>query len=298
MTFKIPQEEALLGERELRNVKFKKQNEGYASSTQADQGSVIEFIPMHFKNTPVITFLAFLDDIKDNIKQTFTPQQPYGRSDPIQVWKSSDRVITLSFKIPSSSEEMGLRNINNLSWLLASSYPTYDIAECANSVAATPLYRVKFANIIANTNNNSGLLCAIPGFNVVHDFKEGVIHIHSAKTKKLVTNAGFPTQAGEIIVAKTITVSCTLNVLHEHSLGWDATTGEWRGSHTAGYPYGFGLLKDAGDPASKGPGGTAESSDTGGATAKASAGVEGREQAASANANFTDKQAQEFVYGK
>ena len=103
MTFKIPQEEALLGERELRNVKFKKQNEGYASSTQADQGSVIEFIPMHFKNTPVITFLAFLDDIKDNIKQTFTPQQPYGRSDPIQVWKSSDRVITLSFKIDKNN---------------------------------------------------------------------------------------------------------------------------------------------------------------------------------------------------
>ena len=101
MTFKIPQEEALLGERELRNVKFKKQNEGYASSTQADQGSVIEFIPMHFKNTPVISFVAFLDGIKDRVAQDFTPNQPYGRMDPIQVWKSSSRVITFNFKIVS-----------------------------------------------------------------------------------------------------------------------------------------------------------------------------------------------------
>jgi len=297
MGFKFAFEKGLLGENSLTNVKFKKQDEGYASSTQAEQGSVVEFIPMHFKNSPVITFIAFLDSIKDNIKQTFTPQQPYGRSDPIQMWKSSDRQIQFGFKIVSSDEEMALRNVNNLSWLVASSYPTYAEAECANSVAASPLYRVKYANIIANTNNRSGLLCAIPGFNVTHDFKDGVIHIHSGDVKKLSTNAGFPTQANEIIVARTISVDCTMNVLHEHSLGWDATTGEWRGGSTAGWPYGFGLVKDAGDPLSKGPDAPAGSSDTGPGKTADSTTVAGREEAAAESANFTDAQAQKFVKG-
>ena len=49
MGFRISHERALLGENQLGNVKFKKQNEGYTSSTQANQGTVIEFIPIHFK---------------------------------------------------------------------------------------------------------------------------------------------------------------------------------------------------------------------------------------------------------
>jgi hypothetical protein len=286
MPFKIPEEIGLLGESKLGNVKFKGANEPLDSSREAEQGSVIEFIPIHYKNTPVISFIAFLGDIKDDIKQTFQPEQPFGRTDPIQIWKASSRVITLNFKIPSSDEEMALRNINNLSWLMASSYPTYEKSQCATSIVATPLYRVKFANIIANTNNRNGILCAIPGFSVSHELKNGAIHVHSAAMKSLAEEAGFPTQAKEIIVARTISVSCTLNVLHEHSLGWDVTTGEWRGGGKSGYPYGFGLVKDAGDPQSKGSGGTAHSSDTGAATAGNSTSTDSRESAAAAEKNL------------
>ena len=286
MGYTILQEKALLGENQLGNVKFKKQNEGFDSSTQANQGTVIEFIPVHFKNTPVITFIAFLDDIKDNVKQTFTPQQPFGRTDPIQVWKGASRDISLSFKIVSSDEEVALRNINNLSWLMASSYPTYEVTDCATSIAASPLYRVKYANIIANTNDNNGLLCAIPGFNVTHDFKDGAIHIRSSAVKKLSKAAGFPSQADEIIVARTINVTCTLNVLHEHSLGWSYTTGEWRGGPKDGYPYGFGMVKDAGSPGSKGADATATSTDIGTSAATNGASTAAKEQGAAIAKNF------------
>tara|TARA_R100001079_G_scaffold110563_1_gene86464 strand:- start:862 stop:1728 length:867 start_codon:yes stop_codon:yes gene_type:complete len=266
MSFKVPTEIGLLGEKELRNVPIKSQDAGYGSSRQANQGAVIEFIPMHIKNTPVISFIAFLQDIKDNVRQEFTPTQPFGRTDPIQIWKSSTRTISLSFSIVSSDEEMALRNLNNLNWLVASSYPTYETAECANSIAATPLFRVKYANIIANTQNRNGLLCSIGGFNVTHELKNGAIHIHAGTVADLAKGAGFPSQADEILVAREITVGCELTVLHESSLGWDATTGEWRGNSKAGYPYGFGVIKDAGNPTSKGPGGTAESTDTKAAT--------------------------------
>ena len=289
MGFKIATEAALLGESKLGNVKFKKQNDGFTPSSQAQKGAVIEFIPMHFKNTPVIKFIAFIDDIKDNIKQDFTPQQPFGRTDPIQIWKSSSRDISLNFKILSSDEEMALRNLNNLSWLIASSYPTYEKSQCANSLAASPLYRVKLGNLIANVHNRAGLLCAINGFNVSHDLKGGVIHIHSTKAKNLADGAGFPTQAQEILVAKTITVSCQLNVLHEHSLGWDSTTGEWRGGSKQGYPYGFGVIKDAGTPGSAGAGGTATSTDASVAAATNGASTAARQEGAAIAKNLGAK---------
>ena len=262
MSFKVPSEIGLLGEKELRNVPIKSQDAGYGSSRQANQGAVIEFIPMHIKNTPVISFIAYLQEIKDNIKQEFTPSQPFGRTDPIQIWKSSVRTINLNFSIVSSDEEMALRNLNHLNWLVASSYPTYSTVACANSIAATPLYRVKYANIIANTQNRNGLLCSIGGFDVSHDLKHGAIHVHASTVADLAKSAGFPSQADEILVAREITVGCQLTVLHESSLGWDSTTGEWRGGARDGYPYGFGVIKDAGNPTSKGPGGTAESTDT------------------------------------
>ena len=287
MSFRIPSEKSLLGENQLGNVKFKKPGEPATSSNQANQGAVIEFIPIHFKNTPVISFIAFLDNIQDQVTQNFQEVQPFGRMDPIQVWRGSRRSIKLEFKIPSSDYDMALRNINNLSWLMASSYPTYEESQCANSISASPLYRVKFANIIANTNKGrSGLLCAIPGFSVNHDFKDGAIHIHSSHVKKLAKEAKFPTQANEILVARTINVSCELKVLHEHSLGWDTTTGEWRGGSKAGWPYGFGLVKDAGNPQSKGPGSTATSTDTGAATAGNSTTTAARENAAAAEKNL------------
>tara|TARA_Y100000310_G_scaffold345007_1_gene461127 strand:+ start:3025 stop:3924 length:900 start_codon:yes stop_codon:yes gene_type:complete len=269
MSFKIASEVGLLGESQLANVPFKGPNAGFDSSVQADAGTKIEFIPIHFKNVPVISFIAYMDDIKDTINQAVQSTQPYGRPDPIRVWKSADRKIALSIKILSSSREMALRNLNNLNWLLASSYPTYDssFCGCATSIAASPLFRVKYANLITNVSNHNGLLCVIPSFSVTHEFKSGVIHVRrsdmSAPPKgertgaSLLRSAGFSTQAENYIVATKIGLSCTLEVVHEHSLGWDLATGEWRGGKASGYPYGLGLTKDTSDPpSSSGAGGS------------------------------------------
>ena len=122
MGFIIPHERGLLRENQLGNVSFKKQNEGYTTSAQANQGAVIEFIPMHFKNTPVISFIAFLDDIKDNVKQTFTPQQPFGRMDPIQTFKRTGRKISFGWDVIAGSLDEAHENQQRVSLLLQMLY--------------------------------------------------------------------------------------------------------------------------------------------------------------------------------
>ncbi len=270
MSFKIASEVGLLGETKFTNVPFKGPGAGFDSSVQADAGTKIEFIPVHFKNVPVISFIAYMDSIKDTINQGVQPTQPYGRLDPIRVWKSSDRKITLNINILSSSEEMAIRNLNNLNWLLASSYPTYDssVCGCSSAVAASPMFRVKYANLITNMNNHSGLLCVIPSFGITHEFKHGVIHVRpddpvtyapNKVDRSLLSAAGFPVQSGNYVIATKIGLSCTREVVHEHSLGWDLETGEWRGGKASGYPYGLGLVKNANDPpSSTGAGGSTD----------------------------------------
>lgn len=281
MSFRISSEIGLLGESQLANVPFKGEGEGLESSVQAAAGAKIEFIPIHFKNVPVISFIAYMGDIKDTITQGVNSTQPYGRPDPIRVWKSSDRKITLAIDILSSSQEMALRNLNNLNWLLASSYPTYDssVCGCSSAVAASPMYRVKYANLISNVNNHSGLLCVIPSFSVTHDFKSGVILVRpgvNSTDKDLLRDAGFPTQSDNYVIATKISLSCALEVVHEHSLGWDLHSGEWRGGKSSGYPYGLGLVKSTSDPPSSA--GSGGSTDQGGGFTEAELASLQREQ--------------------
>ena len=161
------------------NVKFK--DGDFESSAAAADGALLEIIPVHIKNPPVIQFLAFLDNIKDEIKQDTSEETAFGRTSPYYIWKGSRRNINISLNIPSTSIASGLNNLNNLNWLYASTYPTYSETENATSVAATPLFRVRYANLIASpTNDGQGALCSINGLTVTHDLEQGVMHIESA----------------------------------------------------------------------------------------------------------------------
>ena len=230
---------ANLGESKLQNVDFRNNN-----SPEADAGLVIEFMPVHVKNAPVIKFMAFLTNLQEDFSQAFSQQQPYGRLDPYYIWQNSKRSITLGWDIVSSSRDMALRNLNNLNWFLASQYPAYKDAESATSIAATPIFRVKYANLISSVKDRNGLLCIIENVSVNPELKSGFISIDMSSTDKDIRDeSGFPKQADKILVPKNIGLSCTLNVVHETSLGWDVNTGEWRGQTRDGFPYGFGVLR-------------------------------------------------------
>jgi hypothetical protein len=106
---------ALSGEKStFQNVKFKKTD--FGNSSGAETGTILEIIPVHIKNPPVIQFISYLDNISDKFSPNFTSVQPFGRPDPYHVWKSNTRSITVGFTIPSSSVTSGLDNLNNLSW--------------------------------------------------------------------------------------------------------------------------------------------------------------------------------------
>ena len=233
----------------LRNVEFKKND--FENSLGAQAGSLLEIIPVHIKKPPVIQFIAYLESLSDRFNPTYSEQQPFGRLDPYYVWKSSKRSISVSIAIPSSSLSKGLDNLNNLGWFLASTYPTYKNRELANSIAASPIFRVRYANLIASrTQGGQGILCTITGINVTHDLKAGFISA-AADAQAVLEAAGLDAntdQTDRVLIPKLIRLSMQLNVLHDHSLGWDFETGEWRGGATAdGYPYGVGTQRDVSD---------------------------------------------------
>ena len=152
------------GERtSFKNVDFKKNS--LENTDAATAGTVLEFIPIHIKNPPVIQFIAYLKSFGDDFNVQFNSEQPFGRTDPYYMWKSNERTISVNFDIPSSSVTSGLNNLNNLSWFLASLYPTYKDTRSATSIAASPMFRVRFANLICSTTNCPRR----PTFDTAHD---------------------------------------------------------------------------------------------------------------------------------
>lgn len=245
------------------NVKFKKR--GLDNSSAAEAGTILEIIPLHIKNPPVVQFIAYISKLSDTIKSAATAQQPFGRTDPYYMWKSNKRTIGVSFSIPSSSVTTALDNLNNLSWFLGALYPTYKDNLTTTSIAASPMFRVRFANLIcSSTNDGQGLPGVIQSVNVTHDQKQGFISVDTENMgtsfagpgAAALKNAGFESSISEgkkLLIPKLMTISFNLDVVHDHQLGWDYHTGEWRGGPAGPrFPYDFGLVRESTDTPSVG----------------------------------------------
>jgi hypothetical protein len=160
----------------------------------------------------------------------------------------------------------GLDNLNNLSWFLASLYPSYKDSLTATSISASPIFRVRNANLIASpTRDGQGILCVIKNVGVSHELKEGFISVNpismgtpfSNTAADLLKNAGFENRVNEgagFLIPKLFKISCTLDIVHDHALGWDHHTGQWRGGQNArSFPYSFGLMREGGGVPSANP---------------------------------------------
>ena len=218
-----------------------------------DAGTLIEFVPMHIKNPPRITFMAFISSLTDSYKPAYDRVTVFGRPDPYYIWKNSPRAINLSLKLVSSGKDMALRNLLNLQWFLASLYPSYKGAAESNSVSATPLFRVRYANMILSAKDFNGVLCAISQVIVGHDAKAGYmsfnfdqfgtsdLNIYDQSIRpRYEEGADSP---GKLLVPAEYTLKMSLEVVHEHSLGWEHETGNWRTKNASGFPYGLPLDK-------------------------------------------------------
>ena len=73
----------------------------------------------------------------------------------------------------------------------------------------------------------------------------------------MIKAAGFDNTVREgknILIPKLMQIGFSINVVHDHRVGWDFATGEFRGGLAAPrFPYDFGLLRDTADTPMVGP---------------------------------------------
>ena len=192
---------------------------------------IISGVPVFFK--------AFLTDFTDNFITNYNKEQVFGRSDPIQTYQNTERVINVAFDLVSSNINEARANILKANNLISMMYPSYEESGTANSIKSGPLFKVKMGNLICmpglteedgtSPAVKAGLGCTIGGF----------------KYNPIIEDGFFDPKPG-IFYPQTIKIDLELSILHEKALGFQGNVSnttydqlvEGETAKKAGFPYG------------------------------------------------------------
>ena len=194
--------------------------DGDPSDAQANAGYTLDFF--HVATGTKVKFKAFITNISDQYQSNWEKEEVYGRMDPIQTFKSTQRVINVSWDIVAGSMNEAKSNMRNLSDLFNMLYPVYETKENnTNGMKASPLLRIKFANLISKSGqkgdvSEAGLLGSVDGFNF----------------EPMMEDAMFGDSSGNLY-PKVVSLSCAFSVIHEQPLGWNGNS-----KRTHAFPYG------------------------------------------------------------
>jgi len=131
-----------------------------------------EYVPFYFhdlRTNEIISFHAFLDSLEDNYTPQYESATAYGRIDNVRTYISTERTITLSFKILATSKDdfdYMWWKVNKLTTLV---YPSWTrgrevasgderfIQPFSQVPASTPVIRLRIGDLIRSNFSKTGL---------------------------------------------------------------------------------------------------------------------------------------------
>ena len=146
-------------------------------------------------------------------------------------FQNTKRTLSLAWEVPATSKERAKQNLESYSTLIRMLYPGYNtertnnnktrsVPAYAQTMARPPLIKIKFANLISDSENNQGLLGFIDNLSM-----------------KPVLDMGFflAKEKGANLYPKVFSLSCGFTVIHQHDLGFGSDK-KWQGQKY--FPFG------------------------------------------------------------
>jgi len=198
-------------------------------------GLVIHFV--HIPTGKTCHFKAFLTAYEDHYDPQWNEEELFGRMDPVSTFKRTGRRITLGWDVPAASEQEAILNMKESEKFLAMLYPVYEERSAANfleggslgavtspsanhrmigTMAAPPLFKIKFANLIMDGDtgavssgaSRSGLVGTMSGLSYKPDIEQGFF------------GAGAGLIEPGALIPQTIIFNIEFVVHHQHGLGF------------------------------------------------------------------------------
>lgn len=211
-----------------------------AADAYANQGHYISFYSV--PNEREVYFKAYISAYNETFNSDWGAEHVYGRTDPIYLFKNTQRKITLAFKIPCASLSEGYDMLARVQELTHYLYPSYTNTKNATTISQSPLIRLGVMNLVAD-NENSTTREAVDGMaqNVIRpasagDPQFGLLGIINNLTinHNLESDDGVMEVADNFILPKLIEINLDFSPIHEKVLGWD----EKKAFAAPNWPYG------------------------------------------------------------
>lgn len=230
----------------------KYQNENFTLLDGSDALANERQLVISFYHVPSgrsVFFKAFITAFNESYNSNFTPNETFGRTDPIYQYKNTTRKITLAFKVPAASEGEAYENLGKVSALEQMLYPNYTEVNSATTLAQAPLIRVKVMNLLTSNYSSgiprgreAGQLASgdseprkvfYNSYNSDSDPKKGLLGVidNLAVNHNLEGDDGVFFKRREIdgvarpvnntILPKFIDINVAFSPIHERTLGWN-----------------------------------------------------------------------------
>jgi hypothetical protein len=186
----------------------------------------------HLPTSEQITFRGWVKSFSDSFSSNWSTTQVYGRMDPLATFQSTGRVISLEFDVVAGSKAEAIDNDLNINRLIQFLYPVYDKGEGTTGapadqaiVAAAPLLRMRYTNMIQNNVDQEGLLGYLAGVDYSPDLEAGQFFGSQSSFDKDTAPMSSGKFLGNPNIADTIfyqqlSINLQFTVLHSHLTGW------------------------------------------------------------------------------
>ena len=219
---------------------------------------VISFL--HVPSGRSVFFKAFITAFTETYNSNFTPNEVFGRTDPIYQYKNTTRKISLTFEVPAASEGEAYENLGKVSLLEQMLYPSYTllgdeesfVAESATTLSQSPLIRLKVMNLLqtpqrapdpppesngdltiqspssqamfvqyeSTSDAERGLLGIIDNLSVNHNIGGEDSVFHKTKLEPQEDGTVKTVGVPNTILPKNIELSLAFSPQHEFTVGW------------------------------------------------------------------------------
>jgi hypothetical protein len=228
-----------------------------ATDGYANRGHYISFYSV--PNAREVFFKAFITAYNETFNSDWGAESVYGRTDPIYMFKNTQRKITLAFKIPCANLSEGYENLARVQELTHYLYPTYTDPGNATTINQSPLVRLGVMNLVADNERGVGIDAGSSmnyGGNSAGNFNDvkrarssgkaefGLLGVVNNLTinHNLESSDGIMEVTDNFILPKLIEINLDFSPIHEKVLGWKNK--KFQASY---FPYGVQELHQGGD---------------------------------------------------
>ena len=242
------------------------------SDALANHGrQVISF--QHVPSGQEVFFKAFITSFNESYNCDWAVEPVFGRTDPIYLFKGNQRQISLNFQVPAASEGEAYENLGRVQKLIQFLYPAYHgvagtlkntlEAVAANTIAQSPLIKLKVMNLLASFDHFPGYSEGVHAASSEQDLYDGYTSdaaatygalgaIQSLQVNHNLAEKGSLEKAPNTVLPKSIDITITFAVIHQKTIGWEFNNkGDMVPTSTA-FPYGVYLKSDAETPDDEG----------------------------------------------